>query len=153
MKALSIQPFYATLIATGEKFIELRSWKTYYRGWILICSGQAKNKKEAAMMVCGQAVAVAELEDVRPYVDETDRDPAYLFDDETFEGYSWVFKRVIPIEPIPVKGQLNLFNADVELDDLELLDIDYEAKNIPAEVARCWYEQGYIQNLSFWEDV
>lgn len=35
MKALSIQPFYATMIAIGAKFIELRTWKTDYRGWLL----------------------------------------------------------------------------------------------------------------------
>ncbi len=46
MKALSIQPYYATMIALGFKWIELRSWKTDYRGWILICASRAINKEE-----------------------------------------------------------------------------------------------------------
>ena len=90
MKALSIQPYYATMIALGFKWIELRSWKTDYRGWILICASRAINKEEKATLMNGHAVAIAELTDVRPYDDKTDREDALLYDDESFEGYSWI---------------------------------------------------------------
>ena len=82
MKALSIQPYYATLIAMGYKFIELRSWKTDYRGWILICASKAINKQEKASLMNGHAIAIAELTEVRQYNDETDREGAYLADEE-----------------------------------------------------------------------
>lgn len=39
MKALTIKQPWATLIALGEKRIETRSWKTSYRGPILIHAG------------------------------------------------------------------------------------------------------------------
>lgn len=37
MKALSIHPYYAIGIVTGDKTI-VRTWSTDYRGDILICS-------------------------------------------------------------------------------------------------------------------
>ena len=38
MKALSIIPWYAMDILEGYKTVECRTWKTNYRGPILICS-------------------------------------------------------------------------------------------------------------------
>ena len=147
MKALSIQPFYATMIALGYKWIELRSWKTDYRGWILICASTARNKSERTSLMNGHAIAIAELSDIRKYNDETDRADAFLDDDETFEGYSWIFNRVIPINPFPVKGKLHLFEVDRELDDLEAIDIDYDTKQYDVDVATWWKENGFIENL------
>lgn len=149
MRALSIQPFYATLIAIGEKFIELRTWQTEYRGWILICSSRAINKSERQSMVSGKAIAIAYLSDVRLFVDETDRDAAFLDDDESFSGYSWIFDKVIDIEPIPVKGQLRLFNVDLELDDLIPLDLDYESEKFQEDLFNYWLENKHIENLDF----
>ena len=149
MKALSIKPFYSMLIALGEKWIELRSWKTDYRGWILICSSRAANKFERVSMVSGKAIAIAYLGDVRPYEDSTDRDLAYLYDDETFSGYAWVLDRIIPIEPIPIKGQLRLFNADVEIDDLLPVPIDFESENSRQDLFNWWLENQHIDNLDF----
>lgn len=40
MKALSIKQPWASLVATGIKNIECRTWKTNYRGEILICSSK-----------------------------------------------------------------------------------------------------------------
>ena len=42
MKVLSIQEPYATLIALGHKKIETRSWKTTYRGELLIHASISK---------------------------------------------------------------------------------------------------------------
>ena len=130
MKALSIQPYYATLIAMGYKFIELRSWKTDYRGWILICASKAINKQEKASLMNGHAIAIAELTEVRQYNDETDREGAYLADEEQFEGFSWVFNRIILVKPFPVKGQLRLFEVDQNMVDLEPLDVDYASEKL-----------------------
>lgn len=150
MKALSIQPLYATLIALGEKFIELRSWKTDYRGPIVICAGKAQNKAEREGMLNGHAVAVVELEDVRPYVDETDRDLAFLFEDETFEGYSWVFKSVTPIKPIPVKGRLSLFELDID-EQIEYLELEHSPEDYEETMLQYWHENGYIKDRSMWD--
>lgn len=151
MKALSVQPYYATLIATGEKFIELRTWKTSYRGWILICSSSPKTKFERQSMVSGKAVAVANLCDVRPFVDETDRELSCLDDDESFSGYSWVFDCIIPIEPFVVKGQQRLFNVDYELEELIPCPLDYESESFIEDLYKWWLENNLIENLEMIE--
>lgn len=151
MKALSIQPYYATMIALGFKWIELRSWKTDYRGWILICASKAINKEEKATLMNGHAVAIAELTDVRPYDDKTDREDALLYDDESFEGYSWIFNRMIPVKPFPVKGQLRLFEVDCEIDDLEAIELDYSSEKFPYDLLSWWKENGFIENMSLME--
>ncbi|MDI9469914.1 MAG: ASCH domain-containing protein [Bacillota bacterium] len=152
MKALSIRPLYATLIALGAKSIELRSWKTEYRGWLLICSGRAANKFERQSMVTGKAIAVAHLSDVRPYVDETDREPACLFDDEHFSGFSWILDSVHVIEPIPIKGRLSLFNVEYEVEDLLPLPLDYESETYPDDLFNWWLDNKHIENLDFLSD-
>lgn len=153
MKALSIQPLYATLIAMGYKFIELRSWKTDYRGWILICASKAINKMERTILMNGHAIAIAELTEVRPFDDKTDRDDALLDDDEHFEGYSWVFNRIIPIKPFPVKGQLHLFEVNKAMDDLEPIDLCGTEEDYVEKLFSWWKKNGFIENTSFLEKI
>ena len=153
MKALSIQPLYATLIAMGYKFIELRSWETDYRGWILICASKAINKMERTTLMNGHAIAIAELTEVRPFDDKTDRDDALLDDDEHFEGYSWVFNRIIPIKPFPVKGQLRLFEVNKAMDDLEPIDLCGTEEDYLEKLFSWWKENGFIENTSFLEEI
>ena len=45
MKALTIKQPFATLIAKGDKHYEFRSWKTNYRGEILIHAGKSVEEK------------------------------------------------------------------------------------------------------------
>lgn len=40
MKALTISQPYASLIASGEKWVENRGWHLHYRGWIAIHAGK-----------------------------------------------------------------------------------------------------------------
>ena len=61
MKALSIMPYYASCIASGEKVEEYRSWKTDYRGDLLIC---ASSRNEGPDLVRGHALCVVELFDI-----------------------------------------------------------------------------------------
>lgn len=44
MKAISIKQPWASLIAHGIKDIENRSWRTNYRGRVLIHAGASKKK-------------------------------------------------------------------------------------------------------------
>ena len=48
MKAITVIQPWATLLATGKKRIETRSWKTNYRGEILIHAG----KKDPLVGIC-----------------------------------------------------------------------------------------------------
>lgn len=99
-------------------------------------------------MVIGKAIAVAYLSDVRPYVDETDHEPACLFD-ESFSGYSWILDRIHVIEPIPVKGQLRLFNVGFEVEDLLPLPLDYESETYPNDIFNWWLKNKHIKNVEF----
>ena len=47
MKALTIKEPWATLIIEGYKAYEFRSWKTNYRGKILIHAGMSLEKENA----------------------------------------------------------------------------------------------------------
>ena len=60
MKALSIHPIYAAAIFCGDKTIECRTWKTDYRGEILICSTNRKIKHT----IPGHALCTAKLVDI-----------------------------------------------------------------------------------------
>lgn len=105
MKALSIWPEYATSIAQGWKTVEWRSWKTDYRGDIVICSSSRKQKG----YVSGHALCIVELADVVPF-DEEHVEAAEM--DDWYEGYAWILKNPRMIKPVPVKGKLHLWEYD-----------------------------------------
>ena len=110
MKALSVKQPWANMIATGEKTIETRTWPTDYRGPLLIVSA-----KEPRIAPAGFALAVVQLRDCRPMTRADERAaccPAYA------GAYSWVFEKVNRIQPFEVRGQLGIF--DVEVDDRDL---------------------------------
>lgn len=45
MKALSLNADFAMLVLLGKKTIECRTWRTNYRGDILICANAKKNQR------------------------------------------------------------------------------------------------------------
>jgi hypothetical protein len=106
MKALSIQQPWANMIASGDKSIETRTWKTNHRGPLLIVSSKTPDIAPA-----GYAIAVAELVDCRPMsvLDE----PAARC--RKYDGaFAWVLDNVHRIEPFPVRGQPGLFDVEME---------------------------------------
>lgn len=106
MKALSIKQPYANLIADGHKTIEMRTWRTMYRGDLLLCSS-----KQPDIAPAGMAVATAELVACRPMIPG---DVERALRDYERGLVSWVLQDVKKIaEPFPVRGRLMLF--DVEL--------------------------------------
>lgn len=96
MKALSVKNPYATQILRGEKPIEYRSWKTDWRGDILIVSS-ASPKIDG--MLAGHALCIVRLDDIVP--------------SRTCPGqFDWILKDVRPVEPFPVRGKLYLYEVD-----------------------------------------
>lgn len=108
MKALSLKQPWANLIASGKKTIETRSWGTKYHGDIIICSSKIPN-----ISPIGVALCIVELYDVRPMV-PSDEGAACI---KTFpNAHSWLIRNIRKIEPpIPVKGQLGLYNLEINL--------------------------------------
>jgi hypothetical protein len=121
MKALSIRQPWATFIAVGDKTVECRSWKTDYRGDLLICSSATKQElnwarmsdNERACFPLGQAVCVVTLADVRPF-QKSDLKGAMTDEMPDPSIYAWELENLRYIEPFPVKGKLNFFNVDDE---------------------------------------
>ena len=113
MKALSVKQPWANRIATGGKTIELRTWRTGYRGRLLICSS-----KRPVIEPAGCAVAVVDL--VRCRIMRPEDEEASQSDYHP-GAWCWVLDNVRPIKPIPVKGALGIFDCPIEERDLEYL--------------------------------
>ena len=106
MKALSMKQPWANLIASGKKTIETLKWKTRYRGNLLIVSSKKPNIEPA-----GCAVAVVTLVDCRDMI---------IADEEAACcrlypcANAWVLSNIKPVEPFPVKGELGIFDVDLD---------------------------------------
>ena len=104
MKAISIKEPFASMILSGEKTIETRTWKVNYRGDIVICVS-----KKPVSPISGFAVCIVNLIDCRPMVPNDEKKACY----EIYSGaWSWILTNIRRIKQFPVKGQLGLFNID-----------------------------------------
>lgn len=101
MKALSLHPMYAVEIAVGDKPEEYRTWKTDYRGDLLICASTYNDGWEYPR---GYALCVVNLYDIK-WSDEND-------------CYAWQLRDIRPVVPFPVKGKLHLYDVDDNLINL-----------------------------------
>ena len=97
MKALSVRGDYIMDIIAGKKKIEYRTWKTNYRGPLLMCS----TAKKVAGAAPGYAICVVNLKSIQYFPFE--------------DLYYWNIELADVIKPIHVKGQLKLFNVDDDL--------------------------------------
>ena len=130
MKALSVHPYYAGLIFAGEKTIECRSWRTDHRGDLLICSTSKKMKGTMP----GHALCVVNLADVVPF-NKKHLDAACMEPRDYQPGmYAWMLDNVRIIRPIPLKGQLSLWNYDGPLEYLQEPETDEEDEKMYHEI-------------------
>lgn len=116
MKCLSLRQPWASLIASGRKTIEVRSWRTHYRGPLVIC---ASARPRQPPLPSGAAVCVVELIDVRPLA--ADDLPAACLPEIEIEGlFAWVLSGAVPLsEPFgPIRGRLKLFDPPAGLREL-----------------------------------
>ena len=127
MKVLTIKEPWATLIIEGYKKYEFRSWKTKYRGKILIHAGMSIEKdmlerfKEYNLDYSkGAIIGEAEIVDCI-LVDEEFNEKLRKINKTVYgksnhvETYAWKLENVIKYEkPIYIKGQLGLWNYNVE---------------------------------------
>ena len=129
MKALSIRQPWASLVAAGLKTVECRTWKTKYRGPLLICSSKGDFEINDGMIAPGgMALGVVELVDIAPMV-EADLEAAYLpteWHEDALKGFAWHMKKLYEIKPFPIKGKLNIYNVDIEERALERLPPEFQ---------------------------
>jgi len=119
MKALSIKPPWIELILSGRKTIEVRSWKTDYRGPLLLVSSKSLDPYGASLfpysdtllpVLRGHAVAICDLRFCQRMIVCDERHALCNY----YPGfYSWLLRRVKPIKPFPVRGMLRLFEVEV----------------------------------------
>lgn len=130
MKVITVKQPFATLIAEGLKEYEFRTWKTAYRGDILIHAGKGVDKKAMKRYQhlnleypTGQIIAKAKIVDC-VYVDDElkkclqKKDPLVYYgilkDDSDWDGYGFKLEDIERIEPININGALSLWNYDYE---------------------------------------
>jgi len=134
MKTLSIRQPWATLVVKGIKDIENRTWKTDYRGKILIHAGSTKIPDNIYETLPGELYSGLQNEvnfgnvegnlNLLPtgaiigYVDLTEIvEPGVEFESATYDGgpefYRWIFDNAYEFdEPIlGVKGKQNLYDT------------------------------------------
>ena len=124
MKAITIKQPFASLIAAGLKEYEFRTWKTNYRGEILIHAGKGIDKDAMKRFESlkleyptGCIIAKAKLTDCVPVteaVKEKLRKRNFFVYSGTTEsadwnGYGFKLENVETVEPIFVNGMLGLW--------------------------------------------
>lgn len=118
-RVLSVRQPWASLIASGRKTIELRSWSTSYRGPVLIVSGSSpwRGRHGYPLGPMGVAICWVDLVDVRPYSPE-DRAASAVpgtidLGDKPLQ--SWILANPRPVAHVPVRGKLGLYRPDPTL--------------------------------------
>ena len=127
MKALTIKEPWATLIIDGYKKYEFRSWKTNYRGKILIHAGMSEEKdmlkkfKDYNLncskgMIIGEALLTDCILVTKEFEEELLKIDKTVYGRESHEmTYAWKLENVIKYDkPIPIKGKLGLWNYEKE---------------------------------------
>jgi len=117
MKALSVKQPYANLIASGKKTLEVRSWRTHYRGELLIVSSK-RSDVAPDMEPKGCTVAIVTVADCRP-MKKLDKRAACA--DYQPEAFVWVLTNPRRVKPVPVKGSLGIYYCDLEKEDLSFV--------------------------------
>jgi hypothetical protein len=119
LKTLAIRQPWISLIAEGDKTIEVRSWRTDYRGpLLLVASGKPlvvpiEEEGVDYVLPAGIQVCIADLIDVRP-LRNSELVAACLDDVPGFEVaglYGWHLVNVRQVEPTPHKGRLRLYDT------------------------------------------
>ncbi len=123
MKALSLKQPWAHWVRRGLKTIETRTWKTKYRGDLLICASKKIDRAAVNLdeipyeLLVGMAVAVTGVVDCRPMTREDEHAAMCPWVKGKF---AWVLEGTRPIRPFRVKGALGIFNV-APVDPIEFL--------------------------------
>lgn len=133
MKAISIRQPFAHFILCEEKTIECRSWRTDYRGDLLICASAAPKIKDT---IPGHALCIVRLDSIEPFKKEH-LNAACFGDMPEEKSYAWHLTDVRLVKPFPVKGKLNFYEVDDDL--IEIVD-DSTATE---EQMQAWYEENF----------
>lgn len=140
MKAITIKQPFASLIAAGIKEYEFRTWKTNYRGEILIHAGKGIDKKAMKKFAeydleypAGCIIAKAKLVDCikvdeefrRGLAEKNSKVYSSIIKHTEWEGYAFQLEDVKILEPIPALGKLSIWEMDCVLQNKQESNIDF----------------------------
>lgn len=126
MKVLTLKQPWASLVAHGYKIYEFRSWKTNYRGEILIHAGCGVDKEELEKVKDfgisfpkKKILCKVVLEDCIPIDDafnaRMQQEDVRVYGRKNRTGYAWKLGKVTLLHmDQEIKGQLGLWNYDVD---------------------------------------
>ena len=129
MKVITIKQPWATLIVKGYKEYEFRTWKTKYRGDILIHAGKGIDKSAikrfeyldleypTGMIIAKAAITDCVLVDDDFRKEIIKKDPLVykgISKKENWNGYGFKLENVKEIDPIKINGKLSLWDYDYE---------------------------------------
>ena len=148
MKCLSVSQPFADLIVSGKKTIELRKWNTNFRGEFLvhaplkIKTDEVKRFKINKKLTTGAIVGKAELYHVKKYNTKKEiiEDKQFHHAGENFQKskYGFMIKNAKSFKiPIPWKGQLGFFEANIPKTKIE-------SKNIISDIIEEEYRYQWI---------
>ena len=124
MKVLTLKQPWATLVSEGIKEYEFRSWKTNYRGKVLIHAGAGIDKKEMERFKdlnlkypSKRIRAEVEIEDCLELDDKLNQkiisENNIAYGSKIRTGYAWKLKNVKKIKSNKeINGKLGLWNID-----------------------------------------
>ena len=124
MKVLTVKEPWASLIAYGYKEYEFRSWKTNYRGKILIHAGKSLEKDMSKKFEDynlnyskGEIIAVADLTDCilvdEKFNEELSKKNKLVYGHSNHASkYAWKLENVKLINKIEINGKLALWNYE-----------------------------------------
>ena len=133
MKALTISQPYASLIASGEKWVENRMWATAYTGPLLIHAGKGRQYLTAqelehypigAAVAHCRLVACVELRWAQdqfaggfiPKIEGSTKDVMDLLSHKHAEGpWCWILEDIVPITPpVRMRGAQGLWDTSYD---------------------------------------
>ena len=130
MKAITIKQPYASLIIEGYKEYEFRTWRTKYRGDILIHAGKGVDKKamekyKHLISECpsGCMLGIVSITDCIKIDDESrlmlkeKNNIVYdhIITDKKWDGFGFKLENIRKIEKIPANGKLSLWDFEGDI--------------------------------------
>ena len=118
MKALTVQQPWASLIASGAKCVETRTWRTPYRGPLAIHAAAGLDFDRAALardlgmsdLPRGRVLCIADLVDCRPLEEFVSKLMPVEQGYSTDGRFGWLLENVRPVAGLPMaRGMLGLW--------------------------------------------
>jgi hypothetical protein len=119
MKALSIRQPWAWLIVNGFKDIENRNWETNFRGPFLVHAGKQFDYEDYRWVKSNSQIIMPEINEFEmggivgsaEIIGCVTQHTSQWF----FGPYGFVLKNARTVKFVPLRGQLNFFNVEVEV--------------------------------------